>query len=168
MRVPGIKGIAFIAASAIDQAMELQALSGMSPDITSLSFTPLLFVGDPTLELSDTNENNGSNPSAVLSFRMEGRFRERKVAFVVMASNGAIYLIGSSSAVPSIVTKDITAGPGTANQTEVTVELSSPVAWMEVRGQAAIGDEYPPVGWDYWREITEGEVDDIIGNLPEP
>lgn len=166
MRVPGIKSIAFISALDIDSSIELQAMSGISPDITHLQFTPFSFVGDPKLEISDSNENNGSNRKALLSFIVPFSFRERKCAFIVTASSGAIYLIGSADNVPAISTKDITAGPSTTNHVEVIVELSSPMAWIEVSGVIALGEEYPPVGWDVFREITEEEIDDIINNLP--
>lgn len=166
MRVPGVKSIAFISALDIDSSIELQAMSGMSPDITHLKFTPFSFVGDPNLELSDSNENNGINRKALLSFIVPFSFRERKCAFIVTASSGAIYLIGSANNVPAISTKDITAGPSTTNHVEVNVELSSPFAWIEVSGVIALGTEYPPVGWDVFREITEEEIDDIINNLP--
>ena len=159
MRVPGIQGIAFTQASNINAELELQALSGISPDITAIQFTAISFVGAPTLELSDSNENNGSNQHASLTFVMEGSFRERKVAFVVTAANGAIYLIGSCNAIPSITTKDITDNPSTANRTEVTIEITSPIAWMTVNGRASISPELP------WREITKEEIDEIINNL---
>lgn len=165
MRIPGIQTIAYIDAAQITQDMELSALSGLAPDITALSFTPVLFVGEPTLELSDSNEHNGTNHQATLNFSVPYRFTPRRVAFILTAASGAIYLLGSQSFIPAISTKDTTAGPGTANLQQVTVELSAPVAWIQVDGEGIYLDTPAPVGYEHWRPMTSEEIDEIINSI---
>lgn len=160
MRVPGVKSIAFISASAVGSDIELQALAGVPVDISALLFTPIIFEGDPSLELNNNNENNGENRHVVFSFVTTGSFKQKHTAFLVTTLNGAMYLIGSANNVPAISTKNITAGPSSTNHVEVTIELSSPIAWIDVFGMISIdGQEY------YWREITVQEIDNIINKL---
>lgn len=155
MRIPGIKSIGYIAASSVPADMELQSMAGLSPSIVGYTFKALTVIGDATLELLDSNENNGSNQKATLSFVTESVIDGKRVAFVIVTSAGAKYLIGTAGSVPALSIKDITAAPSTANHREVTVELSAAVAWMRVEGvesTVAAGDY---ITFEDWRTIAD-------------
>ena len=165
MRIPGIQTIAYIACHNLGSELELDALSGMTPDITPYQFTPVLFVGEPTLELTDSNEHNGTNRHALLTFSTTYPFSQRRVAFLVTTASGAIYLIGGATTIPAISTKDTTAGAGTINAETVTVELTAPVAWSTIRGNIVLTAPDTPVGYEPWRPMTSAEIDELINSL---
>ena len=145
--------------------IELQAMAGITPVLEGISFTALAIRDGATLELTDSNENNGSNKHVSLDFIPLSEFKAKHCAFVVSCHNGAMYLIGTAASVPTISIKDTTAAPSAANNTSVHVELSSPCAWIELEGLAAMSGPYPPVGFDAWREITEEEITTFINIL---
>lgn len=155
MRIPGVKSIGYIAASSVPVDMELQSMAGLSPSIVGYTFKALTVIGDATLELLDSNENNGSNQKATLSFVTESVIDGKRVAFVAVTSSGAKYLIGTAGSVPALSIKDITAAPSAANHREVTVELSAAVAWMRVEGvesTVAAGDY---ITFEDWRQVAD-------------
>lgn len=155
MRIPGIKSIGYIAASSVPADMELQSMAGLSPSIVGYTFKALTVIGDATLELSDSNEHNGSNQKASLVFVTESVIDNKRIAFVVVTSSGAKYLIGTAGSVPALSIKDITAAPSAANHRQVTVELSAAVAWMRVEGvesTVAAGDY---ITFQDWRAVAD-------------
>lgn len=155
MRIPGIKSIGYIAASSVPADMELQSMAGLSPSIVGYTFKALTVIGDATLELSDSNEHNGSNQKASLVFVTESVIDNKRVAFVVVTSSGSKYLIGTAGSVPALSIKDITAAPSAANHRQVTVELSAAVAWMRVEGvesTVAAGDY---ITFEDWRAVAD-------------
>lgn len=165
MIIPGIRQIAYIPSEQLPQDLELVALSGGQPTITDLSFTPVLFVGDPLLELSDSNENYGNNQSAKLSFTVPGTFAHRRVAFLVTTSSALTLLIGSRDSIPTIATKQVTTAPQSKNAEEVSVELNAAVAWIKVEGEWHYSEADHPVGYMPYRVITDQEIDDIVQRL---
>lgn len=165
MRIPGIKTIAYIACNELGSEIEMEAMAGITPDITTYQFTPVIFTGDPTLELSDSNEHNGQNRHAELNFNTPYPFTQKRVAFLVTAANGAIYLIGGATTVPAISTKDTTANAGTINATAVTVELTAPIAWCHIAGSIVLTAPTTTVGYEPWRPMTSQEIDQLISSL---
>ena len=165
MIIPGIRTIASIPCADLPADAELLALSGGQVSISDLAFHPVLFVGSPTLELSDSNENNGTNRSAKLSFSVPGVFTSRRVAFLITAANGLTLLIGSRESAPAIATKSVTTDPATKNAEEVSVELNAAVAWIQIEGEWHYSEDMHPVGYQPWRVITDQEIDDIINRL---
>ena len=165
MIIPGIRTIASIPCADLPADAELLALSGGQVSISDLAFHPVLFVGSPTLELSDSNEHNGTNRSAKLTFSVPGVFTPRRVAFLITAASGLTLLIGSRESVPAIATKSVTSDPSTKNAEEVSVELSGAMPWIQIEGEWHQSEEYHPVGFQPWRVITDQEMDDIINRL---
>ena len=130
-------------------------MAGLSPSIVGYTFKALTVIGDATLELSDSNEHNGSNQKASLVFVTESVIDNKRIAFVVVTSSGAKYLIGTAGSVPALSIKDITAEPSAANHRQVTVELSAAVAWMRVEGvesTVAAGDY---ITFEDWRQVAD-------------
>ena len=155
MIIPGVKSIGYIAASSVPADMELQSMAGLSPSIVGYTFKALTVIGDATLELLDSNEHNGSNQKASLVFVTESVIDNKRVAFVVVTSSGAKYLIGTAGSVPALSIKDITAAPSAANHRQVTVELSAAVAWVRVEGvesTVAAGDY---ITFEDWRQTAD-------------
>ena len=167
MIIPGIRQIAYIPCDLLPQDLELVALSGGQPTITDLSFTPVLFVGDPMLELSDNNEHNGKNQSAKLSFTVPGSFAHRRVAFLVTTSSAVTLLVGSHDSIPAIATKSVTTAPNSKNAQEVSVELNAAVAWIKIEGEWHFSEAEHPVGYLPYRVITDQEIDGIVQRLKE-
>lgn len=165
MIIPGIRTIASIPCADLPADAELLALSGGQVSISDLAFHPVLFVGSPTLELNDSNEHNGTNRSAKLTFSVPGVFTPRRVAFLITAASGLTLLIGSRESVPAIATKSVTTDPATKNAEEVSVELNAAVAWIQIEGEWHQSEDMHPVGYQPWRVITEQEIDDIINRL---
>lgn len=165
MRIPGVRSIAWCPVASVPADFELQAMAGTTPVLEGISFTALSIRDGATLELTDSNENNGSNKRVSLDFICLSKFKAKHCAFVVTCRNGAIYLIGTASSVPAVSIKDITAAPSAANNTSVHVELSSPCAWIEIEGQVAMSGPYPPIEYEAWREITEEEITTFINGL---
>lgn len=167
MIIPGIRTIATIPCADLPADAELLALSGGQVSISGLAFTPVLFVGSPSLELSDSNEHNGTNRSAKLSFSVPGVFTPRRAAFLVTAASNLTLLIGSRDSIPAIATKSLSSDPATKNAEEVSVELNAAVAWIQIEGEWHQSEDMHPVGYQPWRVITEQEIDDIINRLKE-
>lgn len=165
MIIPGIRTIATIPCADLPADAELLALSGGQVSISDLAFTPVLFVGSPSLELSDSNKNNGTNRSAKLSFSVPGVFTPRRAAFLVTAASNLTLLIGSRDSIPAIVTKSLSTDPANKNAEEVSVELNAAVAWIQIEGEWHHSEDMHPVGYQPWRVITEQEIDDIINRL---
>ena len=150
MRIPGVRTIAWCPVQNVPADFELQAMAGISPSIVGIQFTALSVIGEAQLEMSDSNENNGSNQKVSLSFVTETELKSKQAAFIVTCRNGAKYLIGSSVAVPAIELKDLTAAPSSANHFEVRVDLSAAVAWVLIEGQEAVQDgQY--IHYEFWQ-----------------
>lgn len=150
MRIPGIRSIAYCPASSVPDEFEMQAMAGTNPSLVGLQFLGFVLFGEPKLELKDSNENNGSNRKVTLSFVTGTKFTDKQAAFVVTCRNGAKYLIGTKSNVPAISTSDVYGSPTSDNHLTVTVELSAPMAWMEVEGQEAAQDgDY--IRYEFWQ-----------------
>lgn len=150
MRIPGVKSIAWCPVTSIPDTFEPQALVGIAISVVGIAFTGLSIIGEPQLDLSDSNENNGSNQKVTLSFVTGTKFSSKLAAFIVTCNNGAKYLIGSQSAIPAISTKDTTSAPSAANHYEVQVELSAALAWVVIEGQEAYQDgDY--IRYEYWQ-----------------
>ena len=155
MRIPGIKSIGCIAASSVPAEFELQAMAGISPSIVGYTFQALTVIGDATLELSDSNEHNGSNQKATLTFVTESKIEGKRVAFIVVTSSGAKYLIGTSASVPAVSIKDTWTAPSSANNRQVSVELNGPVAWIRVEGVEATVAAGDYITFQDWRQIAD-------------
>ena len=155
MIIPGVKYVGWCVPGAVPADAELQVMAGLPLNIAGIAFTGLMVVGDPKLELSDNNEHNGSNQKALLSFVTLSEFSVKRCAFIVQTVSGSKYLIGSRDSVPSVSIKDTFDAPGSAHGKQVTVELSSPVAWMKVIGQESIITEQGYVTFEDWRTIAD-------------
>jgi hypothetical protein len=133
----------------------MKAAAGMPVSITGINFTEIIFIGEPTGTIENSNENNGNAHKIVLSFTVAGPISYRRHAWVVVTNSGATYLIGSPDSVPAIKTKDTTAGAGTKNACEVTIELDSFCSWVNV------GDVLPTyvdggyVAFQDWRQLAD-------------
>ncbi len=165
MRIPGVRSIAWCPVASIPADFELQAMAGTTPVLEGISFTAISIMDGAALELTDSNENNGSNRRVSLDFVPLSEFKAKHCAFFISCHNGAKYLIGTSACIPSITIKDTTGAPSTANNTSVHVELSSPCAWIEIEGLVPMSGPYPPVEYEAWREITEEEITTFINGL---
>lgn len=167
MRVPGIKTIAVAECKDLPADLELTAASGQQPNVSGVSFSAVPFVGDPNCDIEYTNENNGAASSVKMSFRLPFRANYRRHCFAVGLATGETYLIGSKESIPMVTCKDTAAGPGTANQCVISVELSAFVAWIPLGNVLATptGEGSTPVGYEPWREITSTEIDAIINGL---
>ena len=161
MRISGIKAIAWCPADSVPETMELEVMAGIKPSIVGIQFTALSVLDGAQLDLIDSNENNGSNQKATLSFVTETEFKSKRAAFIVVCNNGAKYLIGSKVAVPAISTKDITAGPSAANNFSVTVELSAPVAWALIEGQEATTDGQF-IMFEFWEPKADSKYAPLV------
>lgn len=155
MRIPGIKSIGCIAAGSVPAEFELQAMAGISPSIVGYTFQALTVIGDATLELSDSNEHNGSNQKAKLTFVTESKMEGKRLAFIVVTSSGAKYLIGTSASVPAVSIKDVWTAPSSANNRQVSVELNGPVAWIRVEGVEATVAAGDYITFEDWRQEAE-------------
>ena len=155
MIIPGVKYVGWCVPGAVPADAELQVMAGLPLNIAGIAFTGLMVVGDPKLELSDDNEHNGSNQKALLSFVTLSEFSVKRCAFIVQTVSGSKFLIGSRDSVPSVSIKDTFDAPGSAHGKQVTVELSSPVAWMKVIGQESIITEQGYVTFEDWRTIAD-------------
>ena len=150
MRIPGVKSIAWCPVTSIPDTFEPQALAGIAMSVVGIAFTGLSIIGEPLLDLTDSNENNGSNQKVTLSFVPGTKFSSKRAAFIVTCNSGAKYLIGSRSTIPAISTKDTTAAPSAANHFEVQVELSAALAWVVIEGQEAYQDgDY--IRYEFWQ-----------------
>lgn len=167
MIIPGIQTISYCPAANVPADIEMKSLCGESIDISQIDFTPIEFIGEPSLQVEDHNENNGDNKSAKLSFVSESRLSGKRLSFVVSTVNGATIIIGTAASVPSLKSSTAIAGAATQNACRYEVELSSPCAWIELNALLKSGATGLPVGYDPWREITEEEIDDIIDALPD-
>ena len=134
---------------------EMKAAAGMPVSITGINFTEIVFFGEPTGTIENSNENNGNAHKIVLSFTVAGPISYRRHAWVVVTNSGAMYLIGSPDSVPSFKSTDTTAGAGTKNACEVTIELDSFCSWVNV------GDVLPTyvdggyVAFQDWRQVAD-------------
>ena len=155
MRIPGIKSIMCCPVGSLPADTEMKAAAGMPVSITGINFTEIIFIGEPTGTVENSNENNGNAHKIVLSFTVAGPISYRRHAWVVVTNSGATYLIGSPDSVPSFKTKDTTAGAGTKNACEVTIELDSFCSWVNV------GDVLPTyvdggyVAFQDWRQVAD-------------
>lgn len=134
---------------------EMKAAAGMPVSITGINFTEIVFIGEPTGTIENSNKNNGNSHKIVLSFTVAGPISYRRHAWVVVTNSGATYLIGSQDSVPSFKSTDTTAGAGTKNACEVTIELDSFCSWVNV------GDVLPTyvdggyVAFQDWRQVAD-------------
>jgi len=167
MRVPGIRTIAVAECKDLPANLELTAASGQQPNVSGVSFTAVSFVGDPTCDIEDSNENNGAAASVKMTFCVPYRVNFRRHCFAVGLATGETYLIGSKESIPMVKCKDTAAGPGTANRCVISVELTAFVAWIPLGNVLATpsGEGSAPVGYEQWREITSTEIDAIINGL---
>lgn len=161
MRIPGVRSIAWCPVTSIPDTFEPQALAGIAISVVGIAFTGLSIIGEPQLDLTDSNENNGSNQKVTLSFVTGTRFCSKRAAFIVTCNNGAKYLIGSQSAIPAINTKDTTSAPSAANHYEVQVELSAALAWVVIEGQEAYQDgDY--IRYEFWQPKADSLYAPIV------
>lgn len=165
MRVPGIKSIACALAENMPADWEMKAVAGGAPDITGIPFTAIAFIGSPVCEVEESDENNGLQHHTTLSFIVEQHISYHRHVWLVGLPNGANYLIGSKDSVPAFKCKDMTAAPGADNRAEVTIELDSFVAWVNIGGLVPQSTDNGIIIFDTWREITEEEVHNIIDGL---
>ena len=162
MIIPGVKYIGWCAINSVPADAELKAAAGIAVDISNVSFSALFVVGDATLELADSNENNGSNQKATLSFVTLSEFSQKRCAFIVQTVSGLKYLIGTRDSVPAVSIKDTYAGPTAAHGKAVSVELSAACAWIQVIGQESIYTAEGYVTFEDWRQIAEATYAHIV------
>ena len=134
---------------------EMKAAAGMPVSITGINFTEIVFIGEPTGTIENSNENNGNAHKIVLSFTVAGPISYRRHAWVVVTNSGATYLIGSPDSVPSIKTTDTTAGAGTKNACEVTIELDSFCSWVNVGDVLPTYTDGGYVAFQDWRQVAD-------------
>jgi len=155
MRIPGIRNIGYCPASSVPDDYEIQGMAGLPVNIAGLTFTALYVLDDGQLVISNSNENNGSNQKATLTFTCLSEFKPGRYVFLVQTIAGAKWLIGGKTAVPSVSTQDTTAGANAANGLKVTIELSAPIAAQRVIGQESIYTAEGYVTFEDWRQIAD-------------
>lgn len=162
MRVPGVKSIGYVDASSVPASFEIQAMAGVKPSVAGFTFKALTVIGDATLELNDSNENNGSNQKAALSFVTGSDIDRKRIAFIVVTASGAKYLIGTAASVPAFSVKDVWSAPSAANNRQVSAELAGPVAWIKVEGVEATAAAGEYITFEDWRQIAEATYAHIV------
>ena len=155
MRIPGIKSIMCCPVGSLPADTEMKAAAGMPVSITGINFTEIIFIGEPTGTIENSNEHNGNAHHIVLSFTVAGPISYRRHAWVVVTNSGATYLIGSPDSVPSIKTTDTTAGAGTKNACEVTIELDSFCSWVNVGDVLPTYTDGGYVAFQDWRQEAD-------------
>lgn len=165
MRIPGIRNICVTAAGNVPVDVELAVAAGLTPNLDGVVFTPVAFVGQPVCNVDESNENNGSECSVELTFNVEHRQQLSRHCFVVTLVSGESFLIGNAANVPAVSSKDTSAGPETTNQATIKVSLRSFCAWVSLGDLIPMSEGAAPVVYESWREITEQEVHDIVGDL---
>ena len=155
MRIPGIKSIMCCPVGSLPADTEMKAAAGMPVSITGINFTEIIFIGEPTGTIENSNENNGNAHHIVLSFTVAGPISYRRHAWVVVTNSGATYLIGSPDSVPSIKSVDTTAGAGTKNACEVTIELDSFCSWVNVGDVLPTYTDGGYVAFQDWRQVAD-------------
>ena len=155
MRIPGIRNIGYCPAVSVPDNYEIQGMAGLPVNIAGLAFTALYVLDDGQLVISDSNEHNGSNQKATLTFTCLSEFKPGRYVFLVQTVAGAKWLIGGKASVPEVSTQDTTAGASAANGLKVTVELSAPVAAQRVIGQESIYTADGYVTFEDWRTIAD-------------
>ena len=155
MRIPGIRNIGYCPAASVPAEFEMQGMAGITINIAGLNFTALYVLDDGVLEISDSNEHNGSNQKVSLTFTCLSEFKPGRYVFLVQTVAGAKWLIGGKAAVPSVSTQDTTAGASAANGLKVTIELSAPIAAQRVIGQESIYTAEGYVTFEDWRQIAD-------------
>ena len=136
MRIPGIVKIAACDPMVLPSDLMLIALSGGSIDIDGVPMTGLRIHGDSSLDVEQTNADNGVSETATLTFHTEQRLSSAMRAFVVETVGGAMWLIGTRESVPMVSQRDTTTAAGSANEVEVTVELTAARALLSLTGTA--------------------------------
>ena len=162
MRIPGIRNIGYCPAASVPAEFEMQGMAGITINIAGLNFTALYVLGDGVLEISDSNEHNGSNQKVTLTFTCLSEFKPGRYVFLVQTVAGVKWLIGGKASVPSVSTQDTTAAAGSANGLKVTVELSAPIAAQRVIGQESIYTAEGYVTFEDWRQIAEATYAHIV------
>lgn len=155
MRIPGIRNIGYCPAASVPDDYEIQGMAGLPVNIAGLTFTALYVLDDGQLVISDSNENNGSNKKATLTFTCLSEFKTGRYVFLVQTVAGVKYLIGSKTAVPSVEVQDATAAAGSANGMKVTIELTAAIAVQRVIGQESIYTAEGFVSFEDWRSIAD-------------
>jgi hypothetical protein len=140
----------------------MQGMAGLPVNIAGLNFTALYVLDDGVLEISDSNEHNGSNQKVSLTFTCLSGFKPGRYVFLVQTVAGAKWLIGGKASVPSVSTQDVTAGASAANGLKVTVELSAAIAAQRVIGQESIYTAEGYVTFEDWRQIAEATYAHIV------
>jgi hypothetical protein len=130
-------------------------MAGLPVNIAGLTFTALYVLDDGQLVISDSNEHNGSNQKATLTFTCLSEFKPGRYVFLVQTVAGAKYLIGSKTAVPSVDVQDTTAAAGSANGQKVTIELTAAIAVQRVIGQESIYTAEGYVTFEDWRAVAD-------------
>lgn len=155
MRIPGIRNIGYCPAASVPAEFEMQGMAGIAVNIAGLSFTALYVLDDGVLEISDSNEHNGSNQKVSLTFTCLSEFKPGRYVFLVQTVAGVKWLIGGKASVPAVSTQDTTAAAGSANGLKVTVELSAPIAAQRVIGQESICTAEGFVTFEDWRQVAD-------------
>lgn len=155
MRIPGIKSIMCCPVGSLPADTEMKAAAGMPVSITGINFTEIIFIGEPTGTIEDSNEHNGNAHKIVLSFTVAGPISYRRHAWVVVTNSGATYLIGSPDSVPAFKSTDTTAGAGTKNACEVTIELDSFCSWVNVGDVLPTYTDGGYVAFQDWRQVAD-------------
>lgn len=155
MRIPGIRNIGYCPAASVPDDYEIQGMAGLPVNIAGLAFTALYVLDDGQLVISDSNENNGSNQKATLTFTCLSEFKPGRYVFLVQTVAGAKYLIGSKTAVPSVEVQDTTAAAGSANGQKVTIELTAAIAVQRVVGQESVYTAEGFVTFEDWRAVAD-------------
>ena len=158
MRVPGINSIAVTASANIPATVEMEAAAGVVPDLSGITFTSVPFVGEPVMDIEQSNVRGGQGTKVQLTFRIPFYEDYKDHVFFITTQSDEKYLIGTSDSIPLVSYKDAAAAPDTTNNVTVTVNLESFCACIR------IGENEPVIDAD-WREITEAEVDTIINSL---
>jgi len=169
MRIPGLKFVSIIPASVLPDNLALDTMHGQTLQLPSTVIpSRLAIVGDGTVENTTSQPNNGSNEEFHASFYLEGKLGNKVfLCFIFGFVDGSSYLVGTKESPASFSQTDRHGAAGSDNKVEVTVDYTAPMTMLPVTVQnytpAVVDPTQQNTQW--WREITEAEIDDIINAL---
>jgi len=166
MRIPGIKTIACAPAGSMPADIEMKALAGLTPDITGIAFTAIGFIGEPICEVESGNEENGNVHHIRLSFFIQNSISYRRHVWIVTKQTGENMLIGSRQSIPKFTCRDVSAGPGTANRAEVTVELDSCCSIINVGDVRPTATDDGYIRFEDWRQVADARYAQKVHTHP--
>ena len=131
--LPGIKSLAYVFSDDLNNNIAMQAVAKM-PIMIFASVNPIVFTGECTCVVENTNENNGSAETATLNFNSQVELPENHpVAFIITDAMDRTFVLGAKEApYPQItVSKGFGSPDGESHTTAYEVKYQSLKALVE-------------------------------------